>query len=56
MPITYIASGGFTGPNIMPEFSYGLFRAFECTMKPLMNYCAMFAHIVFERRAENSDG
>jgi SAM-dependent methyltransferase len=50
MPFRYLVSGGIATRNLMPSFSFPLWRGFERLLDPFMRSLAMFALIVIERR------
>lgn len=49
-PMVYLLSGGVSMKSFAPGFSYSFLRKFESLLKPVMNYVAMFATIVLERK------
>jgi SAM-dependent methyltransferase len=50
MPFRYLVSGGVATRNLMPSFSFSLWRGLERMLEPVMRSLAMFALIVIERR------
>jgi hypothetical protein len=54
MPFRYIASGGVMLRGFMPGWSYEAWRSFERTLRPVMQYIAMFAHITVVRVKDGS--
>lgn len=52
MPFRYLVSGGISMRNLMPAWSYALWRGFEGALTPLRNTLGMFAKIVLENQPE----
>ena len=50
MPFRYLVSGGVSMRSLMPGWSFGLWRALEGLLSPLMGSLAMFARIDVRRR------
>jgi hypothetical protein len=50
MPFRYLVCGGISIRNVMPSFTFPLWRGLESTMASSMQNWAMFALIVVERR------
>ena len=49
-PIAYLLSGGVSMKSFAPGFSYSFLRSLESLFRPVMDYIAMFAIIVLERK------
>ena len=49
MPFRYLLSGGMSQRSFMPVSTFGFWRAFEASLKPMMGRLAMFASIVLVR-------
>ena len=49
MPFRYIVSGGVSMRNLMPYWTFGIWRSFENLLKEKMDRFAMFANIVLTR-------
>jgi SAM-dependent methyltransferase len=49
MPFCYLVSGGVSMRQLMPGWSYPLWRGLERALQPWMKHLAMFALIVLER-------
>jgi SAM-dependent methyltransferase len=50
MPFRYLVSGGVSTRNLMPSWSFGLWRALETALSPCMGAFGMFAFIKLTRR------
>lgn len=50
MPVRYLLSGGVSMRALLPNWSFGLVRAFENASQPVMRSLAMFAHVALIRR------
>jgi SAM-dependent methyltransferase len=51
MPFRYLVSGGVSTRNLMPGWSFGLWRALERALSPWLLQLAMFAQITLRRGA-----
>jgi SAM-dependent methyltransferase len=49
MPIRYLLSGGVSLRNLMPGWSFGLWKAAEWCLSPLRRHLGMFAIITLEK-------
>jgi SAM-dependent methyltransferase len=49
MPFRYLLSGGFSSPQMMPDWSFSFWRSFEKLFTKNINKWAMFALIVVEK-------
>jgi SAM-dependent methyltransferase len=56
MPFRYLVSGGVATRDLMPGWSFGLWRGAEKMLQPWMNTWAMFAEIVLERVEPGKQG
>ncbi len=50
MPFRYLVSGGVSMRNLMPSWTFGVWRGLETVLRPCMGGLGMFAFIVLRRR------
>ncbi|GMT41755.1 MAG: hypothetical protein IEMM0002_0166 [bacterium] len=50
MPFSYLVSGGVSLRQLMPGFTYGIWRLVDALFEPLIGYFAMFSKIVLIRK------
>ena len=50
MPFRYLVSGGVSMRNLMPSFTYRVWKGLERALQPQMQHLGMFAEIILRRR------
>jgi hypothetical protein len=56
IPFRYLVSGGVSMRNLMPGWTFRLWRGLENLMQPWMNRLGMFAEIILERVERGGEG
>ena len=56
MPFRYLVSGGFSMRNLVPAWSFGVWRFLEKLLAPGMDFWAMFARIVLVKKSTTEVG